>query len=292
MNELNYHHLRYFREVAHEGNLTRAAQRLNVSQSALSSQIRSLEDVIGEPLFSREHKSMTLTEAGKIALDYSDTIFTTGSEMLDTLRHGFGDSLQMFRVGAMATLSRNFQFDFLRPAFQRDDLDLVLRSGSLAELMEQLTAHNLDLALTNIPVKRDARHAWNCHLIQEQPVSLVGRNRPGDKKFNFPQDLDGALLQLPSYDSHLRVEFERLISASGVRPRIVAEVDDMAMLRLLAKESDALTLAPPVVVKDELASGDLYEHYRMTEIQERFYAIVPVRRKPNPLVMELLNAKR
>lgn len=289
MNELNYHHLRYFREVAREGNLTRAAKRLNVAQSALSSQIRNLEDSLGEALFSREHKSMTLTEAGKIALEYADTIFTVGSEMLDTLRHGSVGRRRILRVGAMATLSRNFQLDFLRPVQQRDDVDLVLRSGSLRELMDQLTAHHLDLVLTNIPVRRDAANPWHCYLIEEQEVSLVGRPALSKRQFKFPDDLDGAPIQLPSYDSHLRVEFERWISAAGVHPVIAAEVDDMAMLRLLAKESDALTLAPPVVVKEELRSGELVEYFRIPEISERFYVIVPDRKKPNDLVAVLLN---
>ena len=86
MSRLNYHHLRYFRAVAHDGNLTRAAERLNLSQSALSVQIRQLEDSIGHELFERRGRQLELTEAGRIALDYADVIFTTGEEFLDTYR--------------------------------------------------------------------------------------------------------------------------------------------------------------------------------------------------------------
>ncbi len=288
MKTLNYHHLRYFREVALEGNLTRAAGRLRISQSALSTQIRQLEDSLGEPLFSREHKSLVLTEAGKTALDYSETIFRAGSELLQTLQHGSEGRRQILRVGSMSTLSRNFQKDFLGPILGRQDVDLVLRSGSLRELMEDLAAHQLDILLTNLPVKRDASSSWHCHLLAEQPVSLVGPKPRHRKKFRFPEDLESMPLQLPSLESHLRVEFDRVMDLAGIRPVIAAEVDDMAMLRLLAREGHALTLVPPVVVHDELRQGTLREWYRIPEISEKFYAVVPVRKKPNPLVQLLL----
>lgn len=288
MHHLNYHHLRYFREVALEGNLTRAAARLHVSQSALSTQIRRLEDDLGEALFSREQKSLVLTEAGRIALDYADTIFRAGGELVDTLRHGTAGRRQILRVGAMATLSRNFQLEFLQPVQSRADVDLVLKSGGLRELMTQLEAHALDLVLTNLPLKRDAGSAWHCHLLEEQPVSLVGRRPASRKKFRFPADLATVPVQLPGLDSHLRVEFDRLLDRAGIRPIIAAEVDDMAMLRLLARESDALTLVPPVVVRDELRENLLTERCRIPEICERFYAVTPVLRKPRLLVSELL----
>ena len=85
MSFLNYHHLRYFRAIAREGSLTRAAQLLNVSQSALSVQLGRLEESLGQPLFERKNKALTLTEAGRIALDYSESIFRSGDELLDLL---------------------------------------------------------------------------------------------------------------------------------------------------------------------------------------------------------------
>jgi len=197
----------------------------------------------------------------------------------------------MLRVGAMATLSRNFQITFLQPALFQEGVDIVLRSGGLRELMEQLNAHTLDLVLTNIPIKRDAGSAWHCHLVDEQPVSLVSRKSRSRKKFRFPDDLREVPVQLPGLDSHLRLEFDRLMDRAGIQPIVAAEVDDMAMLRLLARESDAVTLVPPVVVRDELEEGSLVERCRIPEIRERFYAVTPVRRKPHPLVQPLINSR-
>ena len=170
---LNYHHLRYFRAIAKEGSLTAAAKALNLSQSSLSIQLRQLEENLGQPLFSRENKSLVLTEAGRITLDYAETIFQTGEEMIDVLRHQGSGRRTILRVGAVATLSRNFQAGLLRPLFGRDDVELVLRSGNLRELLAMLKAHLLDVVLSNLPVQRDGETPWHSRLLDEQPVSLV-----------------------------------------------------------------------------------------------------------------------
>lgn len=288
MATLNYHHLRYFWTIAHEGGLTKAARRLNVSQSALSVQLRSLEEQLGHDLFTRAGKRLELTEAGRIALDYADSVFKTGEELVSTLRERPGATRRALRVGAIATLSRNFQLALLRPLIGRPDVDLVLRSGTLRELLGLLDAHELDLVLANAPAPRDAASPRESRLLDEQPVSIVGRPVAGDGALRVPEDLDGAPMVLPSAESELRLAFDRLCDAARVRPSILAEVDDMAMLRLLARESDGLTLVPPIVVRDELASGVLVERARVPLLSESFYAITLRRRFPNPLVGELL----
>jgi LysR family transcriptional activator of nhaA len=288
---LNYHHLRYFWAIAHERNLTRAAARMHVSQSALSIQLRQLEERLGQKLFERSGKRLVLTEAGHIALDYADTIFRAGDELVGMLQGQGPAGRQALRIGAVATLSRNFQFALLRPLMNRPDIELVLHSGSLRELLAQLDAHTLDLVLTNVAVPRDAGRPWHSHLIAQQPVSLVGKPRTPRKRFRFPDDLQDAPVVLPGSASSLRAAFDRVMDEAGVRPTIVAEVDDMAMLRLIARESDALTLVPPVVVREELRARMLVERCRIPQIKESFFAISPSRRFPNPLVRELLVAR-
>src|SRR5512147_1776425 len=137
MSTLNYNHLRYFWAVAHDGNLTRTAETLNVTQSALSVQIRKLEARLGHALFERRGRQLHLTEAGRIALDHADAIFATGEELLGTLRQT-GRARRVLRIGALATLSRNFQLGFIRPILGRADVDVILRSGSPAELLRAL----------------------------------------------------------------------------------------------------------------------------------------------------------
>jgi LysR family transcriptional activator of nhaA len=289
---LNYHHLRYFWAIATEGTLTGAAAKLGVAQSALSVQLKQLEESIGQPLFHRQHKSLVLTEAGRIALDYADTIFRSGEEMMSVLQNRPTSRRKVFRVGAVATLSRNFQLSCLQPFIGREDVELVLRSGSLRALLAQLQAHTLDVVLSNLPVRREADTAWHSHLLEEQPVSLVGKKSRGRKAFRFPEDLEREPLLLPSLDSQLRASFDLVLEREGIIPMIAAEVDDMAMLRLLAREGAGLALVPPVVVEGELKRGILTELYRFEDLSESFYAITPSRRYPNELVGEMLGSKK
>ncbi len=288
MRDLNYNHLRYFWAVAHEGSLTRAAEQMNLSQSALSVQIQKLEHQMGHKLFDRAGKKLVLTEAGQIALDYADTVFKAGDELMSTLRGRPIASRQVLRVGALTTLSRNFQLEFLRPLVGRSDVELIVRSSNIRDLLAQLEAYAIDVVLANGAAPRDARSSLRNHLLNQQPVSLVGHPRPNKRKFRFPDDLRIEPVLLPSLDSDIRVAFDRVLEFAGIRPIILAEVDDMAMLRLLARERECVTLVPPIVVRDELETGVLVEHCRIPEVTETFYAIVQKRRFPNRLLSELL----
>ncbi len=283
---LNYHHLHYFWAVAREGNLTRAAQRLHVSQSALSTQIRQLEAQLGQPLFERRGRTLQLTEAGRIALDYADSIVATGNELVGTLRDGLRAERHVLRVGAVATLSRNFQRAFLAPILDDPSLSLVLQSGSLAELLSRLRAHTLDVVLSNRRVPEDAEHAWRSRRIARQQVSLVGppRNTP----FRFPDELADVPLLLPSRDHEFRTAFDVLCDERALRPTVIAEADDMAMLRVLARELDAVALVPAVVVRDELRDGRLEEYCPVPDLFEEFHAISVTRQYQPPLLRTLL----
>lgn len=289
---LNYHHLRYFRAIAHGGSLTKASKQLGLSQSSMSVQLKSLEESFGQPLFDRQHKSLVLTEAGRIALQYADSIFKSGEELMDVMQNRTSRTRGLLRVGAVANLSRNFQLNFLYPLIGRQDVELIIHSGSLRELLNQLQAHMLDVVLSNTAVKRDADAGWHCHLLDEQPVSLVSRKKRSRKPFRFPDELAETPVVLPSLESSIRTAFDLLMDQAGVRPTIAAEVDDMAMLRLMARESPGVTLVPPVVVKDELESGELVERYKIPQIKESFFAITQSRRFPNPLLRELMTSSR
>ncbi len=288
MAKLNYHHLGYFRAVAQNGNLTRAAAELHVSQSALSVQIRQLEAYLGQSLFTREGKRLVLTEAGYLALDYAETIFSTGTELLALLRGGAGSGRSALRIGSVSTLSRNLQENFLRPLLAARDTSLLLASGSFEELLEQLRVHSLDVVLSNRPAPADSRHPWRSRRIARQPVSLVGKPVRGLRRFRFPEDLRSHALLLPGRNSEFRARFDLRCEEAGVELKIMAEVDDMAMLRLLARDSDALALLPIVVVQDELAAGRLQEYCRVPDLHEDFYAVtMPRRFLPAALTMLL-----
>ena len=287
--KLNYHHLRYFQEVAREGNLTRAAERLNLSQSALSTQIRHLEARLGHPLFDRTGRAMVLTEAGRIALDHAERIFSVGEDLLSALT-GEGQARQPLRVGAQSTLSRNFQLRFLRPALAEETRDLVLSSGNSMGLLRALEDLALDIVLLTDPPPREVFPTLIAHRIAEQPVAIHGT----PARLAHPTLtalLEAEPVILPT-ESSIRTGFDSLVARLGVTPRIAAVVDDMAMVRLLARDDLGLAITPAVVLADELAQGLLARAPFPLDIRETFYAVTAPRSFPHPLQDRLLEEAR
>lgn len=284
---LNYRHLHYFWAVAREGHLTRVAEHLHVSQSALSAQIRQLEEQLGHDLFVREGRSLRLTEVGQVVLGYADSIFALGSQLVSAVAAGEGQQRQQLRIGSVATLSRNFQENFLRPVVGNKDVLLMLESGGLPELLNRLAVYKLDLVLSNRPVSAEADRPWRCRLLAHQPVCLVGPRRPVGKPFRFPDDVAELELLLPGPTSDIRTQFDLLCEQLGIRVNIHAEVDDMAMLRLLARDSGRVALLPAVVVQDELRNGLLEQYCEVPDVFENFYAI-STERQFQPAVLKSL----
>ncbi len=282
---LNFHHLHYFWAVASDGNLTRAASRLRISPSALSTQIRQLEADLGQALFIRQGRRLALTETGRIALAYAEDIFAAGGELVATLEEGRRRQ-HALHIGAVATLSRNFQRSFVRPLLADPSVRLQLTSGSADELFSRLESHALDVVLANRPAARTSERRFRSRRLARQPVSIVSsRPCPG---FTFPETLAERPLILPSATTDLRAEFDALCERMDVRVRVFAEVDDMALMRLLAFDSDAFVLVPSVVVRDELREETLHELCVVPDLAETFYAVTIDRRFQHPLLRSLL----
>jgi len=282
---MNFHHLHYFWAVAKNGNLTRTAAQLRVSQSALSAQIKQLEEQLGRPLFLRTARRLVLTEAGRVVLGYAEDIFSRGGELVATMKSGRRRE-DILRVGAVATLSRNFQESFLKPLLGEANVRLRLVSGATPDLLARLANHDLDLVLANQPVRREPGQGWRSRRVARQPVSIVGRRRA--EAFRFPDDLRGAPIILPGPDTEIRSEFDALCKQLGIEVSIIAEVDDMATMRLLARDTEAIALLPSVVVRDELRTGTLSELCVVPGLRENFYAITVDRQFEHPLIGTLL----
>ncbi|MEM6588076.1 MAG: LysR family transcriptional regulator [Pseudomonadota bacterium] len=280
--QLNYHHLRYFREVAQQGHLGQAADRLNVAQSALSLQIKQLEDRLGHPLFDRVGRKLVLTEAGRVALDHADRIFSAGDELLASLA-STSDAKASLRVGALSTLSRNFQLQFMRPLMAKGSHGVTLKSGNMRSLLADLEALTLDVVLTTeVP----QAPGFAAQRISTQAVGLHG-TRALLAHGTLQEMLENSPLILPS-ESTIRAGFENLVAKLGVEPQVAAHVDDMAMVRLLAREGFGLAVAPAVVVADEIASGLLATAPFDLGIEEPFFAVTVPRRFPHPALAGLL----
>jgi len=289
LEQLNFHHLFYFWRVAKLGHLRQAAESLHVSQSALSAQIRQLEERLGEPLFIRAGRGLQLSDGGQLVLAYAENIFGLGQELLGRLE-GRSQGLSRLRVGSVATLSRNYQENLLRPLLTEPGLVLTLESGLLDGLLARLVQHQLDLVLANESVPADPDRPLLCQFLGSQAVGIVGpAARWQGHQLRVPEDLEGLEMVLPGPRHALRGQFDALCATAGVQPRLRAEVDDMAMLRLIARDSGWLALLPEVVVQDELRSGLLVSLGGAAELKENFYAITAPRRHRIPLLEGLLS---
>lgn len=275
---LNYLHLKRFWIIARERSLTKAAKLLRVSQSTLSEQVSELEDWLGQQLFERRGRGLELTDAGRIALGHAETIFQTGQDLLDELRRGKSRSVPALRIGAVGPLSKNLQFDFIQPLVARKDVRVSVAAGSFDDLLLRLGARQLDVVLSNMPPRSDQQTEVFSHLLGEMPVYLTGNVVLPTKRGQFPKWLEGVPLFLPSRQSHVRADFDLLLEEAGVKPDVRAEVDDMALLRLLALSGLGLALVPAIVVKHELGSKRLKAAFRVPGLSERFYAITSKRR--------------
>ena len=288
MSRLNYRHLYYFWRVATEGKLTKVAEDLHVAQSALSSQIRQLEESTGAQLFDRQGRRLELTDVGRRVLAYANDIFTKGEELEAFLRRGVAPEEQILRIGMLTTLSRNFIDSLVVPWLADPMVRFSLRSDSLENLLDGLVRHQLDIALTNADVRGGDEQIWQSQLLGRQPVSIVGP--PGFRPdTRFPEGYDARRWVLPTRDNGIRRAFEAFCTQAQFTPDIEAETNDMAMLRLLARDSGAYAVLPPVVIRDEISEGILVEYMPLPAVFESFYAITVKRRFESPALAALLD---
>ena len=285
MSQLNYHHLRYFREVAREGHLGRAAARLNLSQPALSIQIKQLEERLGHALFERIGRGLVLTEVGRIALDHAEQIFGAGEELVARLAQRSQASLPL-RVGALSTLSRNFQLQFLRPLLEKGQWGIDLKSGNMSGLLSELEALSLDVVLSTEVPKNEGTAPFASQRIAQQPVGLHGvAKRLGHQSLKALLRCEPLILP---QEKTIRTGFEGLVARLEIEPRIAAYVDDMAMVRLLAREGVGVAVAPAVVLADEIAAGTVTTAPYELGIVETFYAVSTPRKFAHPALAGLL----
>jgi LysR family transcriptional activator of nhaA len=284
---LNYHHLKYFWHVAKIGNLTKAAQILYVSQSALSTQIKQLEESIGKQLFIRQSRKLILTDVGSITFSYAESIFNKGDELEALLKKGIQTEHQNIKIGMLSTMSRNFVEGFLSPLMNNPKVKLVIAARGQTNLLNQLSNHEFDVILTNIEVRGTNKQLWQCQLLTQQAISIIGapgRLLPAE----FSAEYKTVDWVLPDSGSPIRSAFDGLCSQHHFQPNIVGEADDMAMLRLLARDSNALAVMPEVVVKDEIGAGKLTSYMTLPNIYENFYAVTVKKHLPNILISDLI----
>jgi LysR family transcriptional activator of nhaA len=294
MNWLNFNHLRYFWTVARAGSVTGAARELNLTQPAVSAQIRALEDAIGEPLFKKSGRGLVLTETGHLAFQYADEIFRLGRELAGTLRGGVGGQPRRFTVGMTDAMTKLIAYRLLRPALAHDPpLRLVLREDKQERLLADLSIHVLDLVLTDAPLPPGVKvQAYN-HVIGETGVTIFG-TAPlvRSRRRGFPQSLDDAPFLMPTETTSLRRALDRWFDTLGIRPEVVAELEDSAVLKVFGAQGAGLFAAPTAIEAEVRRQYGVQVLGRTADVVERFYAITLDRKIKHPAVLAITQQAR
>jgi LysR family transcriptional activator of nhaA len=294
MEWLNYHHLLYFWTVAKEGGVARAAERLHLTHPTISGQIRELERALGEKLFVRVGRGLELTEMGRVVYRYADEIFALGRELVDTVkRRPTGRPVELV-VGVADVLPKLLVRRLLEPALRgRDPVRLVVHEGSTRELFAGLSQHTLDVVLSDAPLPPGSRVKAYSHLLGECGVTWFATEGLAKRaKREFPRSLGLEPLILPTEDSALRRALDPWFDEQGLRPRIVAELADGALVKSFGASGLGVFPAPTAVERDVVAQFDVRVVGHSDDVRERFFAISAERRIKNPAVAAILDAAR
>jgi LysR family transcriptional regulator, transcriptional activator of nhaA len=291
---VNYHHLLYFWVVAREGGLLPAGKVLRLSHPTLSAQIHALEDHLGEKLFSKVGRKLALTEMGRVVFGYADNIFTLGREMLDAVKdRSTGQPLRL-QVGVVDVVPKIIVRRLLEPALSLPEpVRLVCSEDSYEKLLADLALHSLDIVIADSPVPSGSSvRAFN-HLLGETSVSFFGKQTLARRfRRGFPRSLDGAPMLLPLENSTLRRALDQWFDRNGVKPRVVAEFEDSALLKVFGADGIGIFSAPSAVEKEVCRQYGVSVLGRAPEVKERFYAVSVERRLKHPAVVAISDAAR
>lgn len=293
MRVLNYHHLLYFWTAAREGGVTAAAERLNVSQPAISRQIRTLEETLGERLFRKEGRKLALTDVGRVVYEYAEEIFALGREMQETvLRREIGRAARL-QVGIANVVPKLVAYRLLKPAFRSaPKVQLVVREDVPEKLFAALALHELDVVITDAPLTSSLSVKAYNHLLGESSVAFLGSERYVKLRRGFPRSLDGAPLLLPAQGTELRRALDHWFEKNDVRPDVAGEFDDSALAKACAHGSLGIVTAPEVIKGEISRQYDLKLIGRTDDLRERYYAISAERRLRHPGVLAITQAAR
>ena len=285
---LNYHHLYYFWVVAREGTMTKAAEKLRLSQSTLSEQIKLLEESLGTLLFDRVKRTLVLTEAGRLSFEYCEKIFSTGAELYQLLQQKSAQvDNQLVRIGSLNSISKNLQIRFLEPFLSDEKIQFVVVEGSMTYLTDKLRNHQLDIILSNFPARTDVDRDLFNHAIGEMNVVAMGAEKFLSEGKDIKEMLKTNPIFIPTFDSEIRSGLDRWFRQNDVEPNIKGEIEDMALIRLMAMSGKGIVLAPEIVAIDEIRNGSLKVFHRFEEMKEYYYAITPDRKFKNSVVDEM-----
>lgn len=294
MATLNFKHLRYFWMVARTGSIARAAGQLHLAPHSISGQLKEFEATLGVELFRRSGRNLELTDAGQRILSYADDIFSIGDELLDVLREQKVKKTLPFRVGIADSVSKLVTYRLLEPALKLEEpVRLICREGRLTPLLAELSIHRLDMIIADRPMPAHLNVRGYSHLLGESGLSVFGtRSVVKGLSGKFPDALANAPFLLPGEDVAIRPKLIQWFAANDLRPHVVGEFDDSALMKAFGQAGAGLFVAPAAIVEHVCKQYKVAEIGRIDSVVEQLYAITTERRLTHPAVVAISKAAR
>lgn len=292
MQWLNYHHLFYFWLVVREGGVTRACAKLRLAQPTVSAQLQRLEEHLGERLFERRGRRLVLTEIGHLVYRYAEEIFPVGQELLDAVKGNYAGRPLRVNVGLVDVVPKFVAYRLIEPVYRMDTpVHVVCEEDRPDRLLVDLANHRLDVVLTDSPLTGDEGARLFTHMLLDTGISFFGNEELTERFVSgFPGSLDGAPFLVTPANTSLRRSVDGWLDSEGIRPKVVGEFADSALLKVFGRAGVGVFAAPSVVEQDMLGEYGLRVIGRAEHLRERFYALTTERRLKNPGVAAILNA--
>ncbi len=287
---LNYHHLYYFMTIAELNSISKAAEKLLLGQPTLSAQLKQFEDTLGVQLFERQHKKLILTEHGALALEYARNIFKLGGEMYEALHDRLKPSKINVQLGALDSVPKQVMLQLTQAALKISPCSISLVEGKFDELMRDLGAHKVDLAITNFLPKLESTKGLYHKVISKKTVGIYGSPEYKRLRKNFPKSIDGQPFVLPTYDSQMRYDLEHWLRLNQLTIDVVAETQDTALKKLMAVNNMAMIPAASHTVRRQVFAGELVLIGELENVTEELYLISSQRKIANPVAAELMKS--
>lgn len=289
-NWINYHHLLYFKLIAEEDSVSKAAEKLRLSQSTLSAQLKQFEDTMGVKLFERNHKKLTLTDQGRVTLDYAKNIFSLGNELYEVLNDKMTPSRVSLQVGALDSIPKQVTLQITKAAYKVGKCHVSVLEGKADEIFRELTAHKLDLVISNfIPTATDIKGLVH-RTLSNRVVSLFGAEKYKPLRKGFPESIVGQPMIMPTYDSKLRYDLDHWLKTRSIKIDPVAESQDIGLKKLMAIDGIGLIPAATHTVNRQILGGELFEIGKLTSIHEELFLVSAQRKIENPIAKELFKS--
>lgn len=294
LNWLNYHHLYYFWTVARLGSMSKAAEDLKLARPTVSAQIAQLEDQLGGKLFDRVGRGLALTRFGQDIFAHADEIFDAGQRLKDFVSERPQERTVHLTIGISDVLPKHMAHKLLAPLLlKHDNLKLTCAEGDAEHLVGELALHNVDAILSDVPVGSQVDVRVFHHKLGECGLSFFASPKLGvfdpDK---FPQILDGMPILLPSRRTALRRSINLWMEETGVRPKVVAEFDDSALMKVFGQNGLGVFVAPSIIEDDVIQKYDTKLLGRVASIRDTFYLISTKKRLSNEMIRELVQSAK